>query len=108
MSDTETLYTLDQLQGAIDRLRDQLAARGWTPFKSFELRSPDEQWTVRTGYASGETYLRINRYSQDRADRHVVSIEPYGPVAYLRLHRRMDTEPSVAIRDTMREAGVPF
>lgn len=106
-NDTEML-SLDELQRPIDQLRQQLADKGWTSYKTTELRDPTGQWTVRTGYVGGETYLYVSRFSQARFDQHVASVDPFEVVAHLRLWKRMDGDPSEAVRQVLADAGVPL
>jgi hypothetical protein len=98
-------YDVDQQADAIARARQRLLDRGWTLYKVASLCSPDQQLLVRTGYSSGEFYLEVRRWSQERANRHVTSVDPYEPVAYLRLHPRMDNLPDAAIGLVLSESG---
>lgn len=107
MRDESNKLTLAELQEPIDQLRAQLADKGWTPYKSAELRDPTEKWTVRSGYCGGETYLQVNRFSQERFDRHITSVDPYETVAQVRLWPRMDEDPSELIRLVLSAAEVP-
>lgn len=101
MRDIDEKLSLDELQRPIDQLRSRLEELGWAPYKSAELRDPEGRWTVRSGYCGGETYLQINRFSQQRFDQHVSSVDPYEPVARVRLWPRMDDDPGHLVRQTM-------
>jgi hypothetical protein len=103
MRDETNKLTLAELQGPIDQLRAQLRDKGWAPYKSQELRDPTEQWTVRSGYVGGETYLYVSRFSQARFDQHVASVDPYETVARVRLWPRMDDDPTELIRQALAD-----
>lgn len=104
----EKQLSLDELQRPIDALHHRLTMLGWVRYKASELIDPTKQWTVRTGYVGGETYVQVNRYSQVRKDLHIASVDPFEKIAYLRLHPAMDDDPGSAVVRIIDQTGMPW